>query len=208
MSHFSAFVLIPESEVVNAEEYIGELIEEYDEGKEVPEYMRECYCVGRKQQKEIRELTEEYITQVNILNKQKDVERDVFKIRNILLSMQLRLCADKDCPECKGTGEVTSTYNPQSEYDYFLIGGRWNNVLPNNSNFIKVKEFLLLKDTDFEKKLPFALIESNGDWNKSVDIGWFGVSSNDKEQNQWSQEVRRILENNKEYMIAVIDCHI
>lgn len=33
--------------------------------------------------------------------------------------------ADPDCEECSGTGKRMSTYNPDSQWDWWQVGGRW-----------------------------------------------------------------------------------
>lgn len=36
---------------------------------------------------------------------------------------------DPKCEECKGTGKSETTYNPQSKWDWWTIGGRWTGML-------------------------------------------------------------------------------
>lgn len=41
----------------------------------------------------------------------------------------LKDLVDANCEECKGSGQVESTYNPNSQWDWYVIGGRWNGSL-------------------------------------------------------------------------------
>lgn len=41
----------------------------------------------------------------------------------------LRKKPKKDCDTCKGTGVEKTRYNPQSKWDWWVIGGRWNGGL-------------------------------------------------------------------------------
>jgi len=36
---------------------------------------------------------------------------------------------DPKCADCKGTGKSKTTYNPQSKFDWWVIGGRWTGML-------------------------------------------------------------------------------
>ena len=41
----------------------------------------------------------------------------------------LKEAADPECPQCNGTGSYVSQYNPESKWDWYVIGGRWNGSL-------------------------------------------------------------------------------
>lgn len=52
--------------------------------------------------------------------------------------------------ECFNTdGDEISSYNPNSKWDYFTVGGRWNGLLVNKSG--KTADILKVKNIDFDK---------------------------------------------------------
>jgi hypothetical protein len=117
-----------------------------------------------------------------------------------------------------------STYNPDSKWDWYTVGGRWNNS-------IKLKEgkeftnICMFGEIDFEpypedcyedgedwlgnprkqlkegyewhystKDMPFCLI-IDGVWYEKGEMGWWGMTSNEKESGEWQGEVAELLKN-------------
>jgi hypothetical protein len=56
---------------------------------------------------------------------------------------------------------------------------------------------------------PYAYVDAEGDWHGEGDMGWFGISSNDKSKLDWHTEVQQFLESldGDDYLVCV-DCHI
>lgn len=55
----------------------------------------------------------------------------------------------------------------------------------------------------------YAAIDRNGDWFGSGDMGWFGISHNDKEAHVWNAELQNLMnEAQDDDFIVVVDCHI
>ena len=135
---------------------------------------------------------------------------------------------------CQGTGVVTTTYNPRSQWDWWTIGGRWTGALtkydpeqdPRNRETCRScggsgKSPSALRgsspcaqckgtgtdvkwptewvdhegdviecskvDRDF---VPFAYLLPNGEWHERAEMGWFGMTSNDKRPDLWAEEWR------------------
>lgn len=59
-----------------------------------------------------------------------------------------------------------------------------------------------------EDKVPYALVTPDGEWHQRGEMGWFGVSSGDRPQDDWKAEVRRLVEANKTATAVVCDLHI
>ena len=55
----------------------------------------------------------------------------------------------------------------------------------------------------------FCLCYCSPDWNASGDMGWFGISSNDKPERTWNDELQTLMNEvqDDDYLVAV-DCHI
>ena len=65
--------------------------------------------------------------------------------------------------------------------------------------------------TDMDQYMisSFAAIDRNGDWLGSGDMGWFGISTNDKEERAWNDELQTLMnEAQDDDFLVVVDCHI
>jgi hypothetical protein len=121
-----------------------------------------------------------------------------------------------DCEECHGTGTYKSHYNPESKWDWWVIGGRWGGALydenseseseDHEDNMILIQEML---DRPRENIFfPRAIITPDGKWHQKGRMGWFGMSSDDKEQNKWEDEVMALYEQYPNNMMVLLDLHI
>ena len=55
----------------------------------------------------------------------------------------------------------------------------------------------------------YAFVDRNGDWISSGDMGWFGISSNDKDERVWNDEIQILLNEAKDDdFLVIVDCHI
>ena len=136
-----------------------------------------------------------------------------------------------------GVWERFSTYNPDSKWDWYEVGGRWaGSIKTKDGQYVNecalgdidwsdfkpedyckrwVKTWRGEKYHPLKKKVrwrytksivPFALI-IDGEWYEKGQMGWFGVSFNDKEN--WSEEFFNLLSNVPEDSEAtLIDFHI
>lgn len=65
--------------------------------------------------------------------------------------------------------------------------------------------------TDMDQYMisSFAAIDRNGDWLGSGNMGWFGISTNDKEERAWNDELQTLMnEAQDDDFLVVVDCHI
>lgn len=64
-------------------------------------------------------------------------------------------------------------------------------------------------DVDQYMLRAYAFVDRNGDWAGSGDMGWFGISSNDKDERVWKDELQKLMsEAQDDDYIVSIDCHI
>lgn len=103
-----------------------------------------------------------------------------------------------DCETCAGTGTETTTYNPDSKWDWHVIGGRWGdwlsaNVLPASS--IPADE------------LPCALVNSDGQWHQKAQSLWFGMTKDEMDPAEWDKLARGLIEAHGDQTAVVVDCH-
>lgn len=105
------------------------------------------------------------------------------------------------CLDCHGSEIEKTTYNTLSKWDWYKIGGRWDNALE-GSNVQKIREFP-------EGTLKcYALVTPTGEWHARAKMGWFGVSSNEQEDDKWQAEYYEILSAFPSNLAVIVDCHI
>jgi hypothetical protein len=109
------------------------------------------------------------------------------------------------CEECQGKGTLKSTYNPNSKWDWYSVGGRWSGFLPNKKNHATVKELLESPTKDWT---PYALVTPEGRWCQHGEMGWFGMSSDEKDEAEWDTEVIEVLKKYPDAQAVLVDCHI
>lgn len=108
---------------------------------------------------------------------------------------------DGACEDCHGTGQRETTRNPDSKWDWFVIGGRWNGAF-GGKNETTVGEILACG------KIPFAIVTPDG-WAERGEMGWWGSVSNEKPDGEWEPAAKSLLGKLDPATKAfVIDCHI
>lgn len=152
-------------------------------------------------------------------------------------------------------GEVYSTYNPDSKWDWYTIGGRWAGYWPvlaqadpqpaTVESYDAVRVFADITSStnpeagkadrayvderaaragqwqDVARKMDidfghpdlypatFAVLTPDGIWHEKGRMGWFGMSSGDKEQDAWNAEYRALVDAAADNAwFVLIDYHI
>lgn len=130
-------------------------------------------------------------------------------------------------------GEVYSTYNPKSQWDWYVIGGRWGGYWKVHEKATATKGMTEASafgmadsaaapdrvdvarkfDIDFDEPdlypATFAMLDSEGTWHEKGSMGWFGMSSGDKDEDVWQAEYRRLVEAESDNAwFVLVDCHI
>lgn len=112
---------------------------------------------------------------------------------------------------------LTSTYNPNSKWDWYVIGGRWdgylilketddsNEHLTSNQAYASEIDWDLMLDNNH---IPYCFVDDNGYWNEVGQMGWFGVSFNEKDKDIWKQEFKNYISSIPDYLVTVVDFHI
>jgi hypothetical protein len=273
MSHFIVLVDSTNND-------IDDLLAPYSEELEVKPYKKPCYCITSG----IREKVNEDLKKLfggdfdtvkrkpyNALAKRlqpdwKEYIKD-WQDEEDKLTKKYKKTAkpDPNCEECKGTGKYTTRYNPDSQWDWYSVGGRWTGYFPikagatgelgesgvfDNKADPNTADIVLKKDIDIEgakakalvealerwkhrddpfseiphkiKKAdyikaqkevhplrPFAFVDNDGVWHQKADMGWWGMTSNEKDLDEWEKEFTdwfNSLPDDTE--ITAVDCHI
>ena len=120
---------------------------------------------------------------------------------------------DYDSDMIDKDGNLLSKYNPKSKWDWYEVGGRWCGGIPMKTNTkleIKSCNECMVSQIDMDKiSPPYAYVDTNGNWYERGKMGWFGISSNDKDEKSWGDEFKKFIKNQKKStIVTLVDCHI
>jgi len=132
---------------------------------------------------------------------------------------------DPTCEDCNGTGRNTSTYNPESKWDWYRPGGRWVRAIqkkdwrqpPGTDHYDNTCEALHLNTVTVDQMLeqweptdaPLALLTPDGEWHERGAMGMFGMfKCAPHSPGQWREAVKKMLETHNDCIAVGIDCHI
>lgn len=203
MSHYAVLVI---------GDYPEEQLEKYDENIAV-----EPYCAGEVSEREKKRMIDFYSTK-------KQKKYTSFE------ECYLENGEDWDGNVCRledGVWMRYSTYNPDSKWDWYVLGGRWS------GEFIKLKENgsgtigvsgafgnrtgvdqAYKRDIDFanidrSEFIPYAVVY-NGEWISRGEMGWWGVTLEENfTQEEWEKRVWELIESTSgETLFSFYDLHI
>ena len=105
-------------------------------------------------------------------------------------------------------GNIYSTYNPNSKWDWYTIGGRWTGGLVTKEGRETNSDYV--SEIDWDKTdIPFAFITPNGIWHERGEMGWWAIVTNEKEQDNWEEEFKKAIEKlDNNVLVTLVDCHI
>lgn len=246
MSHFFVGVIVP-PDTQDIEDEVEQLMEPYSENREVEPYERPCYCVGSLAKKEAREQAEQEVGSIEkfratFLGGNDQAWRLHIKpyldVENrALVAHPLKDKPDSGCEDCDGTGINKVTYNPDSKWDWYVIGGRWDGEIQGKPrddgqggfnfgdehhqpqhNVTRVADLIKAKSIPDAviKELTrgddtfscHSLVTPDGEWHEKGEMGWLGVSVDNKDRDTWLDEIQKILKEYADCLIVGVDCHI
>lgn len=91
----------------------------------------------------------------------------------------------------KLNGDLLSTYNPNSKWDWYTIGGRWNNYLKTLSGETTNEDYA--SEIDWKDIIPFAFVTPIGEWHERGEMGWWACVSNGKNIEDWKSGLKNFL---------------
>lgn len=60
-----------------------------------------------------------------------------------------------------------------------------------------------------QKRVPFCFVTPGGDWVECAEMGWFGMTFNDKDPKEWDEEFWNYVDSlHDEIPVTVVDFHI
>lgn len=218
MSHFSVAVftdeytdvedlLEPFWEELEVEKYVYLTKEEViEEGKERIKFYQENYKKYIKDKKAFRKkykTNQEFIRNIKRVPAMKRWKKE--KIYRLVASFYNLDMIGKN-------GDIYATYNPDSKWDWYEIGGRWKDMLLTKKG--EKTNSALVKDIDWNKMQNFhtyAVLHPDGEWIEPGKMAWWGVScATPEEERKFRENYKKdIIEKaNKNWRLTIVDCHI
>jgi hypothetical protein len=127
-----------------------------------------------------------------------------------------------DDDEIGTNGEIFSTYNPKSKWDWYVLGGRWSGliklkegasgksgrgslIMQNESGIDQAKKGDII---NIDELITFAILK-DGEWYEKGKMGWWGITIDAKEEDVWASEFKKLVEGlPDDTLISIFDCHI
>ena len=109
---------------------------------------------------------------------------------------------------------LLSTYNPDSRWDWYSIGGRWDGFLHYKDVEPGLEEtneaYIHELDMDYLlENTPFCFVTEDGEWREKGEMGWWCAVSNEKPEETWKQQFRDYVKSlDPNCLVTVIDFHI
>lgn len=202
MSHFVGIIF---------GEIKDEILDRYCENVEVDQYIDKSPEEVKKYVRERVESMKQYI-EIHQYEDDKYTQNRVIDLRNFL-SRYNNFESDEDYQRyaehiftLDDQGNSLSTYNPESKWDWYEIGGRWNGEILHAGEYDTnqaTKDDLTKIDT------PLCFIDLDGEWHEQGSVGWWGCISDEKEDSLWEKEFRDYLNSVPgDTLLTVIDFHI
>lgn len=257
MSHFTVGVLVPRFIAFEIEDYpaepklndkaidayISAAMAPYYEGLTVAPYDRECWCVGRAAQKAMNEWDHGQLGDFGAVRNAywalPEEQRSNEKWEEMIApwkEAEAKYKAeheadfklpDPECSECNGTGLYKSQYNPKSEWDWYVVGGRWDGDMIGNeqssdngfnfgaqhrtikNNIAPVADLIKRFEENPEDLYTFfAVVTPDGAWHERGNMGWWGIVTDEKDAGDWEGQVKSMYLAHKDFYIVSIDAHI
>ena len=112
------------------------------------------------------------------------------------------------CSDCNQKGARITTHNPLSKWDWWMIGGRWENHFSKGDVIPVNKAIEELNKDDDEIHGPFALVTPDGQWHAQGRMGWFGTSVDEFDDDEWKTMYTELLNQYPDNTLLVCDLHI
>ena len=194
----------------------------YDESRDVEPYVKYTKQEAIEREKQIQERNYEYAI--------KAIEEDSIPQERLIQLNQIiakGVCISDAVAweEVKQWGypidedeNLLSSYNPDSKWDWYSVGGRWDGFLvlkerDEEGGIIETNE-ALVGEVDWEYMLehkypPFCYVDEDGEWFEKGEMGWWGVAFDEKPEDSWKTQFSEYLkEVNSDCLVTVVDFHI
>lgn len=193
-------------------------LDAYDEGLEVEEYVvytkDEAIDIVKHNHAKNYESAIEYLRKSDITESNKEYYQSIID-KGLFISYEDAWKKVLDWGYKLDENEnLLSTYNPDSKWDWYVIGGRWNGFLHYKGvepGFAETNEAYIHElDMDYLlKHVPFCFVTEDGEWREKGEMGWWGSVNNEQPENSWKQQfVDYVKSLDESCLVTVVDFHI
>ena len=207
MTHFTVGIIVPSHELSNLQSFIAEQMAPYDENLEVEPYV--SYSVEKAK----ADLTRDSTRLERIIERQ-DANYNLEKCQELIEKLRVTTPEDKFREYVEyhkhfdEDGDPISTYNPDSKWDWYVIGGRWDGwINERDTSSEAVSDNIATTEAVLERnRIPHAIITPDGEWHEHGQMGWFGIMLT--ENDAYQSEARFRLGQFPGHHIIILDAHI
>lgn len=203
-------------------EYWESNLDQYDENMEVEPYIQ--YTKDEAVDEVKRRHTQSYENALEALKK-KDLDSESYEYFQKIIDKGLFISYEDAWEEAKKWGyeidsdeNLLSTYNPDSKWDWWVIGGRWSGFLvlkerDEEGNIVEVDQ------ADFDEidwdymfthdKIPFCYVCPDGDWCERGRMGWWAMVSDETPAQTWEKQFKDFIKSiDYNCIVTAVDFHI
>jgi hypothetical protein len=206
VTHFTVGIIVPQ-DMLDVEVFIARLMEPYYEHSEADPYV--CYSL-----EEAAADIQSEIGRLEQMLRHQDPAYNLDKCRQSLAKLQATTPKQKYAEYLQfhetfdSQGRPVSTYNPDSKWDWYVIGGRWDGwINDRDTSGEAVADTIATTERALaDGKIPHAIVTPDGQWHERGQMGWWAILITENED--WDSEARAILGRYPGHRIVIVDAHI
>lgn len=246
MSHSTVLVVLDGAiDEITIDEALAAALEPFDENRETEEYIRKTRAQliedQRAEYTAYRDsgLYAEYLKDPAAYREKVGHNPEHFKYVSETFPNEILPILDDDVAlyekateyshdELDDEGNLLSTYNQLSKWDWYSIGGRWAGSVLNATTTIHHPEQVMspkwtqpawdelsggvdvIRKRDLlQRRSTFAFLDRDGQWHEKGRMGWFGMVADEQEQQVWDDQLTALVDKvEADDWLVVVDVHI
>lgn len=207
MTHFTVGIIVPTDKLPDVHTFIAAQMAPYDENTRVDAYVSFSVEQAKAEiERDIRRLEQ------TIHKKERGFDLD--KCRDIVARLRTTTPEQRFREYVQyhnlfdAQGQPLSTYNPDSKWDWWVIGGRWDGWINGiDASHEAVGDNIATTVQALERGIiPHAIITPDGQWHERGQMGWWAMLLTDNER--WDAQAREILARYPDDHFVIVDAHI
>ena len=207
MTHFTVGIIVPGDRQPHLQGFIDQQMAPYCEHIEVEPYV--CYSIAQA-----KDEIERDIRRLERIVERQDPDYNLEKCREIAARLRGTTPEDKyreyvaHHENFNDQGEPLSTYNPDSKWDWYVIGGRWDGwINGKETSGERVEDNIAITEQAIERAIiPHAIVTPDGEWHERGKMGWFATLITENED--WETQAKVILAGYSGHHLLILDAHI
>lgn len=207
MTHFTVGLIIPQDKLPLIHDFITDQMAPFDEGIRVARYV--SYSVEQAKAE-----LEQDILRLERIVERRDAKYNLEKCCEVLIELRATTPMQRyreylqHHESFNAKGEPVSTYNPNSKWDWWIIGGRWDGwINDKETRGNRVTDNVATTEEAVERgKFPHAIITPDGQWHERGKMGWWAILIT--ENDDWASEAKQILASYPGHQFLILDAHI